>query len=154
MVVNEAQECLGGAGYVEESILPRLYREAPLHSIWEGCGNVQCLDVLRVLRTVPASRDALFAEIGRAADEHAVLGAMPAELDRALSDRDSSELRARWIVERMALALQASILLRGATPEVGLAFCESRLGAAQGAMLGTLPYGIPMGQFITRAAIA
>src|SRR5205085_221950 len=95
VLVNEAQECLGGAGYVEESILPRLYRQAPLNSIWEGCGNIQCLDVLRALSKEPDTRDAFFAELDAARGGHADLDREAVSLARVLDDRAGLESRAR-----------------------------------------------------------
>lgn len=149
--VNEAQECLGGAGYVEESILPRLYRQAPLNSIWEGSGNIQCLDVLRALAREPATRDALFAEINAGKGGHPSLDAETARLLRDLSDSDTLELRSRFLVERMALALQASLLVRSGNRQVSDAFCESRLGGGHGLAFGTLPAHAPLKALIDRA---
>jgi putative acyl-CoA dehydrogenase len=131
--VNEAQECLGGAGYVEESIMPRLYRQAPLNSIWEGSGNIQCLDVLRALRGDDA-REALVAELNDARGEHAAY-------DAALSalSLDVDQAQARVLTERVALLLQAGLMLRDAPREMAAAFCASRLGGAHGLAFGTLP---------------
>jgi putative acyl-CoA dehydrogenase len=148
--VNEAQEALGGAGYVEESILARLYREAPLNSIWEGSGNIQCLDVLRALSREPETRGALFDELGSARGGHALLDAEVGMLERALSDRATLELRSRHVVERMALALQAAVLVRAGRPEVADTFCEARLGSAARSY-GTLPPSAPREQLILRA---
>lgn len=149
--VNEAQECLGGLGYVEESELPRLYRQAPLNSIWEGSGNVQCLDVLRALRREPEALEALFAEL------HGVRGQSP-ELDReidalkrAFDDRATLELRSRRVVERAALALQASVLLGSGQAEVAETFCRSRLGGEHGRTFGTLGPDAPFGTLVERA---
>jgi putative acyl-CoA dehydrogenase len=129
--VNEAQECLGGIGYVEDTLLPRLLRQAPLNSIWEGSGNIQCLDLLRALRREPACREALFNEFAsaRGADERldAEVARLSNELD-ATDSADEQEARARWLAERLAIAFQAAILLRGGDPEVAKAFCASRLG--------------------------
>lgn len=136
--VNEAQECLGGAGYVEESILPRLYRQAPLNSIWEGSGNIQCLDVLRALQREPATGEALLAELEAARDLHPALGHAVGSLRETLAKPGDIEAGARLLVERMALALQASVLLRAGSP-VADAFCRSRLGGEHGLALGTLP---------------
>ncbi|MGO4779938.1 acyl-CoA dehydrogenase family protein, partial [Lysobacter sp. 2RAB21] len=103
--VNEAQECLGGAGYVEESILPRLYRQAPLNSIWEGSGNIQCLDVLRALAREPEAGRALLAELERARGRHDALDARIDELAPALRGQaPPQEAQMRWWVERLALA--------------------------------------------------
>ncbi len=149
--VNEAQESLGGAGYVEESILARLYREAPLNSIWEGSGNIQCLDVLRAIAREPESRDALFDELKLAAGAHPALDAEIVSLERALSEPATLELRSRTVVERMALAIQASLLLRGKASAVGEIFCESRLGGQHGQCFGTLPPHAPRALLLERA---
>ncbi|WP_244240762.1 acyl-CoA dehydrogenase family protein [Luteimonas yindakuii] len=142
-VVNEAQECLGGAGYIEESILPRLYRQAPLNSIWEGSGNVQCLDVLRALAREPASGAALRAELqagaGRDDSYDIALAALLAEID-ASTDPQTREFTARRLVERLALQLQAAVLLGAGNPLARM-FCCSRLAGDHGLALGTLPAG-------------
>jgi putative acyl-CoA dehydrogenase len=149
---NEALECLGGNGYVEESSLSRLYRQAPLNSIWEGSGNIQCLDVLRALRKEPASTDAFFAELEATRGGNALLdreiGALRKSLDAAATDL---EPRARLIVERMAMALQASCLVRAGNVAIADAFCESRLGRSHGLAFGTLPSDAPFGALIERA---
>jgi putative acyl-CoA dehydrogenase len=152
-MVNEAQECLGGAGYVEESILPRLYRQAPLNSIWEGSGNIQCLDVLRAMAREPSSRDALFNELALAKGGHPLLDAEAARLQKELGDTDTLELRSRFLVERMALALQAALLVRAGNRQVADAFCESRLGGAHGLAFGTLPAHAPLKGLIDRAFV-
>jgi putative acyl-CoA dehydrogenase len=133
----EALECLGGNGYVEESILPRVYREAPLNSIWEGSGNVICLDVLRALAREPLARDALLAELrlGRGVDKR---------LDAALDSAEAQiaapeESQARRLVESLALALQGSLLVRHSVPAVADAFCATRLARDHGYSFGTLP---------------
>jgi putative acyl-CoA dehydrogenase len=149
--INEAQECLGGAGYVEESNLARLYRQAPLNSIWEGSGNIQCLDMLRAATREPASRDALFAEILAARGGHPALDAEAARLAKEFDDLSTLETRSRFIVERLALALQASLLLRAGNTQVADTFCESRLAGAHGQTLGTLPAHAPMHALIQRA---
>lgn len=149
--VNEAQECLGGIGYVEENILPRLYRQAPLNSIWEGSGNVQCLDVLRALRREPEVRDALFAELYRVRGESAALDQEAQWLDQVLNDAAALELRSRYIVERMALALQAALLLQAAPGNVAAAFCQSRLAGAHGLAFGTLDASTPFDALLERA---
>ena len=148
--VAEALECLGGAGYVEESILPRIYREAPLNGIWEGSGNVICLDVLRAMRREPQSVEAFFAELGRASGEP-LLDRVTAGLRAELADLDGIEYRARNLVERMALALQAALLVRNSEPRVAEAFCRSRLDGAHGLAFGTLPRGVPASAIIERA---
>jgi putative acyl-CoA dehydrogenase len=149
-VVGEALECLGGNGYVEESGLPRLYRDAPLNSIWEGSGNVQALDVLRTLRREPDSRDAFFAEVGRAAGADRRLDEAAARA-RVLLD-DPAEHQARRIVERLALLLQGALLVRHAPAVVGDAFCAGRLAGDGGYAFGTLPGGVDTAALITRAA--
>jgi putative acyl-CoA dehydrogenase len=147
--VAEALECLGGNGYVEESVLPRLYRESPVNSVWEGAGNVNCLDVLRAAETMPESVDALLAEIELAAGEPR-LDAAVAALRRELADADGLEVRARRIVERMAACLQASLLLRHAPEEVADAFCASRLAGDGGRAYGTLPPGTAFEAIVER----
>ncbi|WP_093298719.1 acyl-CoA dehydrogenase family protein [Pseudoxanthomonas sp. CF385] len=136
--VNEAQECLGGAGYVEESVLPRLYRQAPLNSIWEGSGNVQCLDVLRALSREPASTAAVLAELDACAGRDAIFDAFVAQLQADLAQ--AHEGVARRLVERIALALQAAVLIGAGSP-VATLFVRSRLGGEQGRVFGTLPAG-------------
>ncbi|HEX2542638.1 MAG TPA: isovaleryl-CoA dehydrogenase [Caldimonas sp.] len=153
-LVNEAQECLGGAGYVEESMLPRLYRQAPLNSIWEGAGNIQCLDVLRALGREPETRDAFFAELGAARGASAELDREAVALGQALDDRSTLEARARRVVERMTLALQASILARAGNDAVARAFCASRLGADHGTVFGTLPPLSDIDALVERSGLA
>jgi len=150
--VNEAQECLGGNGYIEDSNLPRLYRQAPLNSIWEGSGNIQCLDVLRALNKEPASADAFFAELESVRGGNELLdeeiGALKAI---ALGRGQDVESRARMLVERMALALEASCLIRGGNVAIADAFCESRLGGAHGMAFGTLSGDAPFDALVERA---
>jgi putative acyl-CoA dehydrogenase len=149
--VNEAQECLGGAGYVEDSSLPRLYRQAPLNSIWEGSGNIQCLDVLRCLAREPLSRDAFFAEFDGLGGDHPALDAALREIVAALDDTANLEMRSRYIVERMALALQAALLIRAGDAQVSDAFCRSRLAGMHGLAFGTLTQDAPLAYLIDRA---
>jgi putative acyl-CoA dehydrogenase len=141
----EALECLGGNGYVEEWPLARLYREAPLNSIWEGSGNIQCLDVLRAVAKTPESLDAVLEEIVEARD--ARLDAWVANLRE-----DLSEARARRFVERLALALQASLLVRHAPAAVADAFCATRLAGEGGRAFGTLPAGTDFQAILERHA--
>jgi len=150
-VVGEALECLGGNGYVEESGLPRLYRDAPLNSIWEGSGNVQALDVLRALRRDPASLEAFRAEVGAAAGGDARLDAATARLTARLGDNADPEADARRVVEQMALVLQGSLLVRHAPAVVADAFCASRLGGDWGHSFGTLPRGVDTAALVDRA---
>jgi len=149
--VNEAQECLGGLGYVEDTPLPRLYRQAPLNSIWEGSGNVQCLDVLRALQREPASRQALFAELDAARGLDADLDRSTKALAAAIDEPQMLQARARRITETAALALQAAILLRAGDEAVARAFCRSRLGGAHGLAFGTLDADAPLEALIERA---
>jgi putative acyl-CoA dehydrogenase len=137
--VAEALECLGGNGYVEESIMPRLYREAPLNSIWEGSGNVNALDVARILDKEPAAVEAFAAEVASATGIDRRFDAAYAALGRELRDPHDREFRARWLCERMALVLQASLLLRHGNSAVAEAFCGTRLGGDGGSAFGTLP---------------
>jgi putative acyl-CoA dehydrogenase len=148
----EALECLGGNGYVEESGMPRLYRESPLASIWEGSGNVQCLDVLRAMARSPASVEAFLAEVEEASGAEPRVDAAVAALRDQLSDLEEIESRARTVVERMALALQASLLVRYGDPAVADAFCASRLAGDAGLAFGTLPSGVDFGRVIQRHA--
>jgi putative acyl-CoA dehydrogenase len=149
--VAEALECLGGNGYVEESVLPRLYREAPLNSIWEGSGNVMCLDVLRAMGRSPESVTLFFDEIAAARGADRRLDSFAAELQRELADFDAVETRARRVVERMALAFQASLLVRHSVNAVADAFCGSRLGGDGGLAFGTLPRGTDFARIVHRA---
>ncbi|MEQ4575582.1 MAG: acyl-CoA dehydrogenase family protein [Gammaproteobacteria bacterium] len=134
--VNEAQECLGGAGYVEESMLPRLYRQAPLNSIWEGSGNIQCLDVLRALAREPGCVDAVLAELESAGDRD-VRYVEAVQRIRALLAGGIGEFDARAASEQLVLSLQAALLLRAGSPAAA-AFVGSRLERAHGLAFGTL----------------
>jgi putative acyl-CoA dehydrogenase len=144
----EALECLGGNGYVEESVLPRLYRQQPLQSIWEGSGNVICLDVLRALRRSPETIDAFIDECREAAGAEPRLDGWLSALERGL--RDPEEVEARRLVERLGLALQASLLVRYGDPAVADAFCASRLNGDGGLAYGTLPPGTDAAAIIER----
>ena len=147
----ECLECFGGNGYVEESGMPRLYREAPLASIWEGSGNVQCLDVLRAMVKNPTSVDAFFAEVMEGTSAEPKLAGFVADLkDEIPGDIETIELRARRIVEKMAVALQASLLVRYGDEAVADAFCASRLSGDWGQAFGTLPAGTDFGRIIER----
>ncbi|WP_406391170.1 acyl-CoA dehydrogenase family protein [Streptomyces sp. NBC_00887] len=150
-VVGEALECLGGNGYVEESGMPRLLREAPLNSIWEGSGNVQALDVLRALQREPQALNAFLVEVGKARGADHRLDAAIKGLLTELADLDAVEARARRLVERMALVLQGSLLLRWAPAEVADAFCASRLGGDWGSAFGTLPHSLDLASIVERA---
>lgn len=149
--VAEALECLGGNGYVEESGLPRLLRESPLNSIWEGSGNVQALDVLRAIQREPQALNAFLQEVGKARGADHRLDAAIKDLLSELADLDGIEARARRLVERMALVLQGSLLVRWAPPEVADAFCASRLGGDWGTAFGTLPHTLDLASVVERA---
>jgi len=149
----ESLECLGGAGYVEESGMPRLYREAPLASIWEGSGNVMSLDVLRALTRSPRSLEVFFDELGQAQGADARLDARVQRLKEQFSDPGTLEQRARRVVESMALCLQGSLLVRSAPAAVADAFCAARLGAEGGLEYGTLPAGVDFEGIIARSRV-
>ncbi|HXQ00797.1 MAG TPA: acyl-CoA dehydrogenase family protein [Solirubrobacteraceae bacterium] len=146
----ESLECLGGNGYVEESGMPRLYREAPLASIWEGSGNVMSLDVLRALVRTPHSLEVFMHEVKQAEGADARLDAHVQKLEGQFSDPATLETRARRVVEHMALALQGSLLVRHGAPAVADAFCASRLGGDGGLEYGTLPAGCDFETIIAR----
>jgi len=146
----EALECLGGNGYVEESVLPRLYRQQPLQSIWEGSGNVICLDVLRALRRTHETLDAFLAECREAEGGDARLDRALHTLGHDLRDASEAEEGARRLVERMGLVLQASLLVRHGDPAVADAFCASRLDGDGGFAYGTLPAGVDAAAIVDR----
>jgi putative acyl-CoA dehydrogenase len=146
----ESLECLGGNGYVEESGMPRLYREAPVTSVWEGSGNVMCLDVLRAVVRTPRSLEVFMHELREAQGADARLDAHVQKLERQFSDPATLESRARRVVESMALALQGSLLVRHGAPAVADAFCASRLGGDGGLEYGTLPAGSDFEAIIER----
>ncbi len=148
----EAVECLGGVGFVEETDMPRLLRQSPVNGIWEGSGNVMCLDVLRAMVTAPDSVDAFWAEVDLAAGADRRLDAAAIALRKELSDVDDAELRARRTVEDMALVLQGSLLVRHSPGFVADAFCASRLdpdGSGHRAF-GTLPPGLDLAAIVDR----
>jgi putative acyl-CoA dehydrogenase len=149
-VVAEALECHGGNGYVEESILPRLYREAPLNSIWEGSGNVNALDVLRAMDREPESVTAFIAEVEEARGSDPCLDRATAELKKDLSNGARVEAGARRLVERMAVVLEGSLLVRYGDGAVADAFCASRLGGDWGHSFGTLPQGLHLASIVQR----
>jgi putative acyl-CoA dehydrogenase len=147
----EALECFGGNGYVEESGLPRLYREAPLQSIWEGSGNVAALDALRAMARQPQAVEAYFAEVGLAAGADPRLDQAVQRLQAELADPAQAELRARRIVEQLATVLQGALLVRHGDPAVADAFTASRLGGDWGHAFGTLPAGVDTAAIVKRA---
>ncbi|ACY97356.1 MULTISPECIES: isovaleryl-CoA dehydrogenase [Thermomonospora] len=147
----EALECLGGNGYAEESGMPRLFRESPLNSIWEGSGNVAALDALRAMAKQPQCLEAFFAEVEQAAGADRHLDAAIRRAKDSLTDTATLELRTRRVAELLTLVLQASLLVRYGHPAVADAFCVSRLGGDWGGAFGTLPAGLDLGPIIERA---
>lgn len=147
----EAMECIGGSAVMEDSIMPRLYREAPVNAIWEGSGNVQCLDMLRAMARTPGSLEALFAELENVKGQHSDLDHHVLTLKQDLTDKNDIEYRARAIVENMALALQASVLLQSGNNLVADAFCQGRFQQRSHQMFGTLPRGVDCRAIIDRA---
>jgi len=147
----EAMECIGGSGVMEDSMMPRLFRESPVNAIWEGSGNVQCLDVLRAMRKTPESVEAFFAEVAKAHGANRLLDAQVTALARDLKEPAEAEYRARDVVDRLALALQAALLLQHAPAAVSDAFCHSRLGSSGQHNFGALPRGVDCGAILRRA---
>ena len=160
MFVNEAQECLGGIGYVEENPMPRYYRQAPLNSIWEGSGNVQCLDVLRAFAKEPNVKEALFNELKTQVGKNKDYDIHLSKLFDELSKTQNMETRSRYLTEQMALALQACSLLAtsvdndNALLDIAHTFCESRLGNGSGFAFGTLPDTTPFERIIAIGQIS
>jgi putative acyl-CoA dehydrogenase len=150
-VASEALECFGGNGYVEDFPMARIYREAPLNSIWEGSGNVNVLDVLRGLAREPGAWEAFRAEVALAGGADPRLDSAIKRLDAELTDQADVEVRARRLVEHMALVLQGSLLVRFAPAYVADAFCASRLGGDWGHAFGTLPSGVDTAAIVERA---
>jgi putative acyl-CoA dehydrogenase len=151
--VFEALECLGGNGYVEESILPRMYRECPLNSIWEGSGNVICLDVLRALAKEPKTRGAFLTEVRLGVGFDRRLDAAIHALEADLADPSDAEPRARRLVEKMAVTLQASLLVRHGNRTMADAFCATRLDGDWGRTFGTLPASTDLAAILERAQV-
>jgi putative acyl-CoA dehydrogenase len=146
----ETMETHGGNGYVEDSGMPRIYREAPLSSIWEGSGNVMALDVLRALMRTPAALEAFFDEVNSAAGADARLDGFVRSVRDQFTEGETLEVRARRVVESLALALEGSLLVRYAPPAVADAFCASRLGGDHGLEYGTLPAGTDFSAIVER----
>ena len=146
ILAAEAMETLGGNGYVEDSGMPRLYREAPVNSIWEGSGNIMCLDVLRAAARSPDSVEAVMAELhaSRGADRR--FDRFCAKLEQDMAGEAAHEGQARRLVERLVLALQAALLVKSGSAEVADAFCASRLDGDHGGAFGTLPPAIDAGR--------
>jgi putative acyl-CoA dehydrogenase len=150
---GEAMECLGGNGYVEDSGMPRIYRELPLLSIWEGSGNVAALDALRAMAREPESVEQFFTEVELAAGADHRLDDAIATAKKELSDQDEVELRARRLVEQLALVLQGSLLVRHAPSAVADAFCATRLARDWGGAFGTMPKGLDLEPILERAFV-
>jgi putative acyl-CoA dehydrogenase len=153
-VVHEALECHGGNGFVEEGPMARLYREAPLNGIWEGSGNIIALDVLRAAAKSPESVPAFLDEVRTTKGGDRRLDRAIDRLEAELSQPDEHEARARRIVERMAVALQASLLIRHSPAAVADAFCATRLGDDGGGAYGSLPAGLDQRAIVERARMA
>ncbi len=153
MLVAETMECLGGNGYVEEGPVARLYREAPLNGIWEGSGNVICLDVLRAMQKTPGVRDALFRELGPAIDADSRVSRYLDVIGTELGNSHGLEGRARRVTEMLAQLLSAALLVQHAPKEVVDAFCMGRLGRDGGKAFGTLPGRVECGAIIERARL-
>lgn len=152
--VNEAQECLGGAGYVEEGMMPRLKREAPLNSIWEGSGNVQCWDVLRAISREPETLDAFYIELHQTKGLNKHLDSALIKLHAMLASGEALEPFARRIVEQIALVFQSHLLLKTMPSYVADAYCKSHLAGQDGVMFGTLRQPVKKTCLIERAFAA
>ena len=149
----EALECLGGNGYVEESGMPRLYREAPLMGIWEGSGNVSALDTLRAMATRPECVEVLFDDLAQSAGQDARLDSHIEALRQQLADLETMQYRARKVAEDISLALQGSLLVRHGHPAVAEAFLATRLGGQWGGAFGTMPTGLDLAPILERAMV-
>ncbi|WP_339674558.1 acyl-CoA dehydrogenase family protein [uncultured Zhongshania sp.] len=145
----EAMECLGGNGVIENCIMPRLYREAPINAIWEGSGNIQALDVLRALQKTPAVLERWFKELAKSAGSYPLLDAAVERLQTFFNKPESLEFRARYLIEQLALTMQAALLVQSAPPPVADAFVRSRLSGGQ-AVYGCLPEGVDVHMILSR----
>ncbi|HJQ59057.1 MAG TPA: acyl-CoA dehydrogenase family protein [Vineibacter sp.] len=150
-VAYEALECHGGNGFVEDCVMPRLFRDSPVNSVWEGSGNVQCLDLLRAVARDPESVAAYFAELALARGKDSRLDRYVADLRTELADLSNIEARARRLVERLALALQGALVARHAPSFVAEAFLASRIAGDHGGAFGTLPAHVDMAAIVNRA---
>ncbi len=146
----EAMECIGGNGVMDDFIMARLYRDAPINAIWEGSGNVQALDMLRAMAKTPDAVQVWFSELNKSKGQHALLDQKVAALAKELSDVDALQYRARHIVEQMSLLMQSSLLVQAGNHTVSDAFIQSRLGAHGERNYGTLPRGIDCLHLIDR----
>lgn len=152
--VGEALECLGGNGYIEESGLPRLYREAPVNSVWEGSGNVTALDLVRALTHEPEALDAYLAEIAPTSGADPRLDAAVTDLLTSLSDVTDLPVRARRLAEQVASVLAGALLVRNGDPAVADAYCATRLAGDRGDSFGTLPRGTDTASVLARLPLA
>jgi putative acyl-CoA dehydrogenase len=153
MLIAETMECLGGNGYVEEGPVARLYREAPLNGIWEGSGNVICLDVLRAMQKTPDAREALFRELGPAISADGRVSRYLDVIGTELGDSHGLEGRARRVTEMLGQVLSAALLVQHAPKEVVDGFCTGRLGRDGGKAFGTLPGRVECAAIIERARL-
>jgi putative acyl-CoA dehydrogenase len=147
----EAMECIGGSGVMEDSPFPRLFRESPVNAIWEGSGNVQCLDVLRAMQKTPEVVEAFFREVTKARGANATLDRWVGAVHKEFTNLADIEYRARDVVDRMALAIQAALLVQHVPAYVADAFCASRLADGGYRNYGTLPRGVDCVAIIERA---
>jgi putative acyl-CoA dehydrogenase len=147
----EAMECIGGSGVMEDSPMPRLFRESPVNAIWEGSGNIQCLDALRAMHKTPMVVQAYFDEVALAQGRHPALDRHILALKSELREADDLEYRARDRIDRMATGLQASLLVRCAPDWVADAFCRSRLDGLGHHQFGALPPGVECARIVERA---
>lgn len=146
----EAMEVIGGSGVMEDGPMPRLYREAVINSIWEGSGNVQCLDVLRAMSKTPETVQAYFNEVGLAVGKHTLFDQAVTRLQAEFEQLDNLEFRARHVVDQLAVVLQAALLLQHAPDDVANAFCLSRLGQQGMHNYGSLPIAVNARAIIER----
>ncbi|HSW20769.1 MAG TPA: acyl-CoA dehydrogenase family protein [Ramlibacter sp.] len=151
--LHEAMEVLGGPGYVEESVMPRLYREAPVHGLWEGPGNVQALDVLRTLGKEPDAKDALFAELRLARGGNRLLDGLAGELEDLATSGPIAPEHARYFTENMAIALQAALLVQHSPAAVADGFCATRIGPGVNLSFGAFRRAIDVDAILSRAAV-
>ncbi|MBT2301900.1 acyl-CoA dehydrogenase family protein [Variovorax paradoxus] len=151
--LHEAMEVFGGPGYVEDCVMPRLYREAPVHGLWEGPGNVQALDVLRTLGKEADACDALFGEMRQARGGNRLLDGLASELRDMISSGPVAPEHARYLTEKLAIALQASLLVQHAPAFVSDAFCATRIGQAGGSTWGALKRDVDTAAILERATV-
>ena len=148
----EAMEVIGGSGVMENHIMPRLFRESPVNAIWEGSGNVQCLDILRAIEKQPEVLDAYFTELAKAQGADQRFNTFVRSLKSEFSDISTLQYRARTIADKMAVGLQGALLLQHATNDVADAFCASRLASNSGLNYGTMPSGLNCAAIVERGA--